>query len=289
MLDAGLSQNNQWPSVTKTAQNTILSGWAIRTTPSPSPSPSAQAGAIIPGVSPDGVMQPCTPSHTVGLTTPRPSVAAGSSAADWSSLADFADLYRNKELLGVTVSGRYVGTPPYTAPETSFAPGAAYLRGFTSTRSDIYSLGVTLAEVLSGVPAPRVPVDAERARRSKGATLPSAAELRSHQPRLVDLFDATDASSSQTTIQSAAIHADLQVALKRMLHLDVRQRPPLAEVADIARQILQSKSSSSAVSGNRRVRAAAFSDERVSSDDEQESSKRARTADGGSNSYWAKF
>ena len=114
--------------------------------------------------------------------------------------------------------------------------------------------------------------------------LPSAAELRSHQPQLVQAMFQPLINSvgpgSTGSIRPALVRDDLQAVLRRMLHVDVRQRASLAEVARMARDCCTGRATGS-INGNRRVRAAAFaaalSDESESdSEIEQDYPKRRR-------------
>ena len=118
-----------------------------------------------------------------------------------------------------------MGTAPYSAPESAHIHGLPALRGLVGTFTDVYSLGVSLLEILAGVRAPRLTVSS-----------PSPAELQLHQPRLLQALAHPPAEDEASCSQAAPICNSLLEAIKNMLHVDVRRRSSLAEVANCARQ-----------------------------------------------------
>jgi len=185
-----------------------------------------------------GVMERCssTEAHLIALSTPR---SMTEPSTTWCTLADFADL--EDRLLGLTVHNCYVGTAPYSAPESvPVQHSRPALRGFVGTFTDVYSLGVSLLEILAGVRAPRL-----------STSLPSAEELRSHQPQLLQAL-AQPLEDDGT--QAALLPRNLLLVVKNMVCSDVRRRSSLAEVAICARQSIAAASEKHvATRGGKRV------------------------------------
>ncbi len=69
---------------------------------------------------------------------------------DWPVLADFGLVKRSEDEKGLTMSGMFMGTPSYIAPEQARDAGVDF-------RADMYSLGVIMFEMITG----RLPFDYE--------------------------------------------------------------------------------------------------------------------------------
>lgn len=67
---------------------------------------------------------------------------------DWPVLADFGLVKRSDDEKGLTMSGMFMGTPSYIAPEQARDAGVDF-------RADMYSLGVIMFEMIAG----RLPFD----------------------------------------------------------------------------------------------------------------------------------
>jgi tetratricopeptide (TPR) repeat protein len=120
-----------------------------------------------------------------------------------------------------TVTGEVIGTPPYLSPEQ-----ASGVRGTVDTRSDVYSLGVILAEVLIGQRPERAPNPTRCAQRealNQRASLP--ADLRAIVTKAM-------ADDPDERYQSAA---DLGADLEHFL----AHRPVVARQAGILYQLLK--------------------------------------------------
>lgn len=115
----------------------------------------------------------------------------------WPKIVDFG--VAAKSDIRITRSGDVVGTPAYMAPEQ--ARGDAPI----DARSDIYSLGATLFELIAGRPPHVGPTVIATLARLVTTSAPRLAELRRDTPPLIDALVSrmleTDPSARPTSMQ----------------------------------------------------------------------------------------
>ncbi|EPS71933.1 hypothetical protein M569_02825, partial [Genlisea aurea] len=114
-----------------------------------------------------------------------------------AKVSDFGLAKVGSERAGGHVSTRVLGTQGYVAPEYA-------LTGHLTTKSDVYSYGVVLLELLSG----RVPVDMNRADGER-VLVPWALGLAKERDRVCEMMDPSLAGqySGKEAVQVAAIAA----------------------------------------------------------------------------------
>ncbi len=149
---------------------------------------------------------------------------------DWPVLADFGLVKRSEDEKGLTMSGMFMGTPSYIAPEQARDAGVDF-------RADMYSLGVIMFEMITG----RLPFDYENPNKIL------LAHVMDPPPRPTDLNPNCPPELEAIILKSLAKNPDdryadvpaLIMALRELLHQPAEVEPvaePLAapEPAPIA-------------------------------------------------------
>ncbi|UCC99333.1 MAG: serine/threonine protein kinase, partial [Phycisphaerales bacterium] len=135
------------------------------------------------------------------------------------------------EKTSYTEQGQLLGTPEYMSPEQ-----AEMAYGQVDTRSDIYSLGVVLYELLAGVP----PFDAKKLREGgidRIQQIICKEELRTPSARLTSLGDEARAIAEQRKTQfitlTRRLHRELEwIPMKAMRKDRTRRYRSASELAD---------------------------------------------------------
>jgi tetratricopeptide (TPR) repeat protein len=132
-----------------------------------------------------------------------------------AKVADFG-IARVQELSSLTITGSLVGTVQYMAPEA--------LTGGADPRSDIYSLGIVLYQMLTGSPPFDAPTPWEVMRQHREEPPPPVRERAPDLPEAIeDLLDRCLAKDPEERFQSAL---ELRRELERLLQNVVSEGAP---------------------------------------------------------------
>uniref|UniRef100_A0A0D3DU78 Protein kinase domain-containing protein n=3 Tax=Brassica TaxID=3705 RepID=A0A0D3DU78_BRAOL len=149
-----------------------------------------------------------------------------------AKVSDFGLAKVGSDKAGGHVSTRVLGTQGYVAPEYA-------LTGHLTTKSDVYSYGIVLLELLTG----RVPVDMKRD-TGEGVLVSWALPQLADRDKVVDIMDSTleGQYSTKEVVQVAAIAA-------MCVQAEADYRPLMADVVQSLVPLVRSRRSAAKLSG----------------------------------------